>query len=699
MARIDRETLQLAIRDHSEMICRHCLAEGKKIGKQWAVADVNGQAGQSLRIELEGEKAGLAYDFATGEGCDLLEIIKRKTGWRFIEVAREIGRITGVNVEEPATQYTPGKKGGRYQTGNSIKPVDWDKSYRLSPARIDEVCPWRGLSRPYVVWVDEHRYFGCTKNGQWAFPVYDNGKIVSAHIRIDKNTWRYEPKLKDLGIPLSPQIIGDLATVEKVFFSEGSWDSFAVLDKLGIQYGEPIAGIATRGASNAALCSTVEMRAEAELYAIAQNDGAGRKWLETLSKTLPRELKIITIPEKHHDVNDWLKALGSDVGEFIEAIKNAVPQSAAQKRSKVYVEFHRPSYYLAYEPPLDLVLAGDNHIVRGGIFVIGGAPGVGKSRSSVALSIAGALRVPWFGLETLVNFRTLILQSENGRFRLKQELTEINEPQLEDYLMICPPPPYGLCFSESEFRDQLRRSAEEFGPQLILLDPWNAIACDDRLRDYREAFNIVLEVFRSGEGEGPAIGILAHTRKPLPGERANGRALLNLLAGSYLLGGTPRCVFVMQSASDDVNEARVVWTCCKNNDGQLGPRSAWERRNGLFAPVKDFDWEAWDHPPDGRFGRKLTGTIDDLLALIPEEEPIKREDLYAKAAGKINRDDVRDFIGELLREARIFIHRIPNPLTRRSFVGYAQRPQQNINPEVDRDFETEDDIDIEDDPR
>jgi hypothetical protein len=41
----------------------------------------------------------------------------------------------------------------------------------------------------------------------------------------------------------------------------------------------------------------------------------------------------------------------------------------------------------------------------------------------------------------------------------------------------------------------------------------------------------------------------------------------------------PRCVFVMQSASDDVAEDRIVWTCCKNNDGELGDRSAWIRCN------------------------------------------------------------------------------------------------------------------------
>jgi hypothetical protein len=698
MAKIDRETLSAAVRDHAETLCRRYLPDGRRIGNQWVVGNINGEPGQSLRIELEGEKAGLAYDFATGEGCDLLEIIKRNTGLRFIEVAREIGSLTAVNVEEPATQYTTGK-GGRYQTGNSIKPFEWDKGYRLSSAHIDEICPWRGFSRSYIVWVDEHRQLGCTKKGEWAFPVVVDGVIVAAHIRQRDGKWRYYPTLKDLGISLTPLIVGELTTAEKVFVGESPWDIFAVLDKLGIQHGEPIAGIVTRSASNAALVATVELRAGIEIYVVPQNDDPGQSWAQSVGTALSREFRLIAVPAKFKDANDWLKALGRDAGEFVEAIRNAEIRQPAQKQPKIYIEFHRPSYYLAYEPPPDLVLAGDNHIVRGGIFVIGGAPGVGKSRSSVALSIAGALRVQWFGLETLVNFRTLILQSENGRHRLKQELTEINEPQLEDYLMICPPPPYGLCFSKSEFRDQLRRYAEEFGPQLVLLDPWNAIACDDRLRDYREAFDVILEVFRPGSGEGPAIGILAHTRKPMPGERANGRALLNLLAGSYLLGGTPRCVFVMQSASDDVNETRVVWTCCKNNDGKLGPRSGWERRNGLFVPVKDFDWDAWDHPVDGRTSRKLTGTIDDLLELIPMDQPIKREELYAKSAGIIARDDMREFIGELLREQKIFLHKIPNPAKGRSFTGYAQSPPQNTDSDSGADFATDDDIDIEDDPR
>ncbi|MBE0540114.1 MAG: hypothetical protein IH623_01825 [Verrucomicrobia bacterium] len=127
----------------------------------------------------------------------------------------------------------------------------------------------------------------------------------------------------------------------------------------------------------------------------------------------------------------------------------------------------------------------------------------------------------------------------------------------------------------------------------------------------RKAFEDLLAVLPTGD-DAPALGIVAHTRKPRAEERANGRALLNLLAGSYVIGSVPRTVFVMQAASDDTEDKRVVWTCCKNNDGELGKRSAWERGNGLFVPVQDFDWTTFD---EGSEKRRTVG-LDDLDTLF-----------------------------------------------------------------------------------
>jgi hypothetical protein len=231
--------------------------------------------------------------------------------------------------------------------------------------------------------------------------------------------------------------------------------------------------------------------------------------------------------------------------------------------------------------------------------VIGGSPGVGKSRSTVALAEAGATLHEWLGQKIHCNFKTLIVQNENGRYRLKLEFAELDETILDRYLRITPPPPYGLCFGKDQFRDQLKAFVDQFGPDIIILDPWNAVSRDDKARDYLESFDLIREVVPAGD-LGPAIGIVAHTRKPQPGERANGRALLNLLAGSYILSSVPRTIWILQHASDDVAETRVVVTCAKNNDGALGDRSVWTRDNGLWTAYYGFDWDQWDNPDTGK---------------------------------------------------------------------------------------------------
>ena len=92
-------------------------------------------------------------------------------------------------------------------------------------------------------------------------------------------------------------------------------------------------------------------------------------------------------------------------------------------------------------------------------------------------------------------------------------------------------------------------------PDVFILDPFNRLARDDKAKDYAQAFEDLLAVLPNGD-DAPALGIVAHTRKPRADERANGRALLNLLAGSYVIGSVPRTVFIMQAASDDTTDNR-----------------------------------------------------------------------------------------------------------------------------------------------
>ena len=81
-------------------------------------------------------------------------------------------------------------------------------------------------------------------------------------------------------------------------------------------------------------------------------------------------------------------------------------QNHISHKGQLEIEFLSPSEIVSYQAPPGIVLVGDQHITRGSIFIVGGAPGVGKSRAAVALAEAGATCHDWFGLKVHSKFKT-----------------------------------------------------------------------------------------------------------------------------------------------------------------------------------------------------------------------------------------------------------------------------------------------------
>jgi hypothetical protein len=287
-----------------------------------------------------------------------------------------------------------------------------------------------------------------------------------------------------------------------------------------------------------------------------------------------------------------------------------------EPRIKVFT----PSELRDYNPAQEPVLVGENHITRGEVFVIGGEPGVGKSRLAVSLAIAGATGTGWLGLKIRQQFRTLILQTENGRFRLKMDFDEIDATKLDEWVRVSEPPPFGLTFNNPEFQADLTAIISDFKPHVVLLDPWNAAAKDDRQKDYAETFDIIRAILPKGDDK-PALGIVAHTRKPQTGERRNGgTGLMHALSGSYVLTSVPRCIWIVVRGSEDETDNSVVVFNPKNSNGQNSMRSAWIRKNGLFDPLRNFDWKQFDKPPEER--RTITG--DDIEQVLKGKGNVQR---------------------------------------------------------------------------
>lgn len=285
--------------------------------------------------------------------------------------------------------------------------------------------------------------------------------------------------------------------------------------------------------------------------------------------------------------------------------EEALAASAGEKPKRTWLDVWKPSDFISFEPPADFILLGDCHLTRGGITVLGGWPGVGKSRAALGLAIAGATGKEWLGHKVHAKFRTLIIQIENGQWRLKQELAEaVPSGGLDDWLRITPPPAYGLAFHEPGFRERVAEIIREFRAGLVIVDPWNRVAEGDKQGDYRQALEAILECLPSDPNEKPAVLIIHHMRKKgSDSTRKQGRDLLHELAGSYQIGSAARCVFVLEPGSNDTTDPTVVLTCCKNNDGREGEPSAWTRCNGLFASAGHYDMESFlspDAPAKGR---------------------------------------------------------------------------------------------------
>lgn len=281
---------------------------------------------------------------------------------------------------------------------------------------------------------------------------------------------------------------------------------------------------------------------------------------------------------------------------------------------KNYLNFRSPVEILADPPSEEGLLLGDKHLSKGAVCVIGGAPGVGKSRLSMSLAVAGATQKDWFGLKVHRKFKTMILQSENGAWRLYSELSEIKEvSELHEYLRVSDPPTYGIRLDDIGFREELLAAIEDFQPDVIVLDPWNSVVSDDKAKDFREAFDTLRTLIGVTE-QDPALVIIHHTRKPKENEKHSGRALANLFAGSYVFVSVPRSAFILQAATDDPEDNRVVMTCCKNNDGELGERSVWHRKNGLFEKADHFDWKEFDKGSEG----SIPSSIDKVKSILKE---------------------------------------------------------------------------------
>ena len=271
--------------------------------------------------------------------------------------------------------------------------------------------------------------------------------------------------------------------------------------------------------------------------------------------------------------------------ELQEQFAEVAERAGKADHARPLIEFVKPSQAQAYIPNAGTFLVGENMISRGGLTVIAGQPGLGKSRLATTLAVALARgQGKWIGYDVRHQERTIIIQSQNSMSRIKQEFDD-TPGKFDDWIRISKPA--ALRFSDPGFRREVRRCIQEFNAGCVIIDPWTGIATDEKLADYLEALTYVQDVCGVGE-TAPAIVIVAHLRKQRGGETwkpKRGRDLMHELSGSFALAAEARTVFVIQQVKADIAFPEVVVDCGKSNDGKPLDAQAFERCNGEFKPL------------------------------------------------------------------------------------------------------------------
>jgi twinkle protein len=126
----------------ADEIAIYLLPRGRKSGGYWKVGNIDGDAGDSLAIHLDGVKAGHWTDFATGEYGDLIDLWKAVKGTTMTEAFRQAKAYLGIN--EP--QFQP-KKSKTYREAKAEKGV---KKVSVGSPVYEYLTTERGLTAEII---------------------------------------------------------------------------------------------------------------------------------------------------------------------------------------------------------------------------------------------------------------------------------------------------------------------------------------------------------------------------------------------------------------------------------------------------------------------------------------------------------------------------------------------------------------------
>lgn len=581
------EELHASLAARAESVCKALLPGGKRIAKVWQCGGVDGGPGKSMGVELEGDKAGVWCDRATGETGRLLKLFELTRGLKFAEAVEQAAEFCKMEKPDESdrkvdpsnfhftapTESKPDTLGiPAYKAPAPVATViDWARCVgEFTAEKAAELCEWRGYSVEHVTWMKENELIGCFQ-GNYAFPVHNSkGQVVAIHHKIESG-WLYYPK----GAETTPLIVGSPVHALHTLAFESQWDAFAVLDKLRAH--EPDnAGIYAAYITRSATSNTdISSHAITNLIAVNQNDPKEKKgkdgvtrstankegrtpseeWLHRISSSRNKitQFAVFEPPAKYKDANDWIRG---EQPEHAEVFKKVI-ENSKNPILKTTKSVSQLLNYKAVDDPNALIGHEKRFLSKGGSWMVIGPSGIGKSTLVTSLCIHAAAGVSWHGLTFRRPLKTLVVQAENDDGDLSEMLSggcatvrkEFTDSQFKTMGK-------NLLFEQStdkigeKFTRWLEEIIRESGAEFVVIDPLLSFVGDD-ISQQKVASQFFRNYLQPVLHRTGAICLLVHhTGKP-PKEKVKNADLSYSGLGSSEIVNWPRAVSVLATTAQD----------------------------------------------------------------------------------------------------------------------------------------------------
>jgi twinkle protein len=303
-----------------ETVARDLLPNGKKVGHEWRVGSIAGEAGKSMGVHLTGDKAGVWLDGESGLHGDMIGLWMAVKGMDLRDACRDASAFLGIKedrVENPRRVYAKPTREG--VTTLSPEHTHWLRDVRKLPA--ESIAAYKLASR----------------GDRLMFPYLAGDELVFAK-------YRRLPKQFSTDADCEPILFGWQAISPRaraVCITEGELDAIAMH-----AYGFPALSVPTGAGAHGWIEREFDrLDAYDTIYLAMDMDAAGQKHIATLCERLGRErTHVVQLPSK--DANACLMD-GVPPEEIIAAMRDARTldpselKSAADFEDAVVAEFER----------------------------------------------------------------------------------------------------------------------------------------------------------------------------------------------------------------------------------------------------------------------------------------------------------------------------------------------------------------------